>query len=535
MLTLQHVRYAHPDKDVLFDDLNFTINNHEKIALTGNNGAGKSTLLRIMAGLLPVSGGRVVAETAPYYVPQHFGQFDSLSIARALHVEGRLNALREILSGNVSEANFAELNDDWGIEERCAEALAHWGLTGLSLNTAMGGLSGGQKTRVLLAGIMIHRPRVVLLDEPGNHLDTAGRTMLYDYIRSAHEALVVVSHDRTLLNLLPEVWELGKGAITVYGGNYDFYAAQKERETAALQEDVQQTGKALRKVKDVARAAMERQQKLDARGKRKQEQAGVATIMMNTLRNSAEKSTARMKDVHAGKEQSLVQALHEARQALPDKDKIRMYFGEPALPGGKLLVTARAVNVSYDGKPLWPRPLSFTLNSGQRLSVQGSNGSGKTSLLKMVLGQLQPGTGRMTCATSAAIYVDQDYALIDGGLTVYAQAQQFNEDNLPEHEVKSRLTHFLFGADAWMKSCAVLSGGEKMRLLLCCLSLGGKAPDLLVLDEPTNNLDLQNVAILTEAVNNYKGAVLVVSHDPHFLVEIGATATLTLDAATRAV
>ncbi len=130
------------------------------------------------------------------------------------------------------------LNDDWSIEERCQEAFAYWKLDNLDLFRNMETLSGGQKTRVFLAGIIIHQPKIVLLDEPSNHLDTVSRNMLYDYIRSAASTLVVVSHDRTLLNLLDTVYELNKGGITIYGGNYDFYAEQKAIESQALQHDV---------------------------------------------------------------------------------------------------------------------------------------------------------------------------------------------------------------------------------------------------------------------------------------------------------
>ncbi|WP_118975829.1 ABC-F family ATP-binding cassette domain-containing protein [Taibaiella koreensis] len=528
MLTLQQITYAHPNKDVLFDQLNLTINKNEKIALIGNNGAGKSTLLKIMAGLLLPLNGELQTETLPYYIPQHFGQFNQQSVAEALHIGKKLEALHAILAGEVTEAHFNTLDDDWDIEERCREALAHWDLEALDLSQPMSTLSGGQKTKVFLAGIRIHRPQLVLMDEPSNHLDTQSRMLLYDYIQSTNDTLIVVSHDRTLLDILPVVYELGKQGITIYGGNYTFYTMQKTIEVQALQEGLKDREKALRKAREVERETIERQQKLDARGKRKQEKAGIPTIAMNTLRNNAEKSTAKTKEVHAEKVEALHKEVGDLRRELPDKDKMKLGFGDTALHNGKILVTAKEINCSYGTHFLWKTPLSLQITSGQRLAIKGHNGSGKTSLIRIILGQLEPSSGTIQRTATDAIYIDQDYSLIDNRLSVYEQAERYNTGRLQEHEVKSRLTHFLFQATQWHKSCAALSGGEKMRLILCCLTIGAQAPDMIVLDEPTNNLDIQNIEILTEAINSYRGTLIVVSHDALFLEQAGVNEAIVL-------
>ena len=390
-------------------------------------------------------------------------------------------------------------------------------------------LSGGQKTKVFLAGIIIHRPEIVLLDEPTNHLDTPGRSILYDYIRSTKNTLVVVSHDRTLLNLLDTVYELGKRGITVYGGNYDFYAEQKMIESDALSQDLKSKEKAFRKAKETERESLERQQKLDARGKKKQEKAGLPTISMNTLRNNAEKSTARLKGVHAEKVDAISQELNQLRKELPDVDKMKMDFDNSALHNGKVLITARDVNFGYDDRLLWIPSLNFQIRSGERIALKGLNGSGKTTLIKMILGELQPLSGTIDKAGVKAIYIDQDYSFIENNLHVYEQAQQFNSGALQEHEIKIRLNRFLFTEAYWDKPCKALSGGEKMRLILCCLTISNQAPDLIILDEPTNNLDIQNIEILTAAINEYRGTLLVVSHDEYFLKEIEVERTIDLD------
>ena len=528
MLILQDISYIHPNKSLLFENINLTANSHEKIALIGNNGSGKSTLLRLIAKELQPLHGQLIVNSEPYYVPQIFGQYNHFTIGQALKVENKLNALREILNGNVTEDNFAVLDDDWTIEERCNDALTYWQLARFDLSQTMGTLSGGEKTKVFLAGISIHQPELVLLDEPSNHLDCSGRQLLYDFIKSAKGTLIVVSHDRKLLNLLDTVAELSKRGITVYGGNYDFYTKQKEIETNALNQDLQSKEKALRKARERERETIERQQKLDSRGKGKQEKEGVPRIFMNTLRNNAEKSTSKIKSIHAEKIGSISQELQELRTALPGIDRMKFGFDNSVLHKGKVLFNAVGINYNYDTRLLWKDNLTFQIRSGERLALKGLNGSGKTTLIKIILGKLEPKIGTALRAENKSVYIDQDYSLIDNHLKVYEQAQRFNVSALQEHEIKTRLSWFLFTSNDWDKSCGALSGGEKMRLILCCLTISNQSPDIIILDEPTNNLDIQNIQILTAAINEYRGTLIIVSHDDTFLEQTKIEQTIQL-------
>ncbi|QNL51017.1 ABC-F family ATP-binding cassette domain-containing protein [Olivibacter sp. SDN3] len=528
MLFLQNITYIHPNKDVLFTNIHLSLKKYDKVALIGDNGTGKSTLLKIIADKVQATDGTVKVEANAYYVPQIFGQCNHLTVAQALQVEDKLRALKEILDGQATEANFMLLNDDWTIEERCREALALWKLEGLDLTQKLESLSGGQKTKVFLAGITIHQPELVLLDEPSNHLDAAGRALLYEFLQSTSCTLMVVSHDRMLLNLLETVYELNKYGISTYGGNYDFYAEQKEVESNALNQNVRSKEKALRKAKEKERETLERQQKLDARGKRKQEKAGVARIMMNTLKNSAEKSTSKIRGIHAEKIDGIAHELRDLRAGLPDLDKMKFGFDYAELHRGKALFTAKDINFTYGNQWMWPEHLHFRMTSGERIVLKGANGSGKTTLIKIILGRLEPQIGEVYRAENRSVYIDQDYSLIDNTLKIYDQAQQFNTSGLQEHELKIRLNRFLFPKEDWDKSCVALSGGEKMRLMLCCLTISDQAPDMIILDEPTNNLDIQNVEILTTAINTYQGTLLVVSHDQTFLDEIRAERAIEL-------
>lgn len=520
MLTLQNISYIHPNKDLLFENLNLTVNSQEKIALIGNNGVGKSTLLKIITQELTPSTGQLSADATIYYVPQIFGQFNHLSVAQALKIDGKLNALHQILKGNATEENFTLLNDDWTIEDRCNEALKHWRLEDVDFSQLLETLSGGQKTKVFLAGIDIHQPELVLLDEPSNHLDVSAREILYHFIKDTKSTLIAVSHDRTLLNLLNITCELSKRGITVYGGNYSFYQEQKQLANNALSQDILSKEKTLRKAKEKERETQERQQKQDARGKKKQEKAGVARIMMNTLRNNAENSTSKLKNVHAEKIDGISQELRDLRTNILDVDKMKFGFKHAALHNGKILVTANNLNYKYGDALLWKENLNFQISSGERIALKGKNGAGKTTLIKLIKGELLAKQGILSTASFKSIYIDQDYSLLMNEFTVYEQAELYNSGALQEHEIKIRLNRFLFSKTDWDKPCSALSGGERMRLMLCCLTIASEAPDMIILDEPTNNLDLQNIEILTAAINEYQGTLLVISHDAYFLTQI---------------
>jgi ATPase subunit of ABC transporter with duplicated ATPase domains len=528
MLFAENLCYLHPNRDLLFEHISLVLNRHQKAALVGNNGVGKSTLLKLLAGQLQPTSGAVRSDSAPYYVPQHFGQYNGLTIAQALRIDAKLSALKAILDGDMSERNLDLLQDDWGIEERAREALSHWKLDGFDPDRPMDALSGGQKTRVFLAGVDIHEPELVLLDEPSNHLDGAGRALLYDFIRRTNRALLIVSHDRGLLSLPDTIWEMEPDGIAVYGGNFGFYQEQKALERAAFEQELQSAEKSLRKAKETAREVAERRQRLEARGRRKQEKAGTPTIMLNTLRNNAEKSSSKLMDAHSEKIGSIADDLARLRSELPAVDTMKLGFDDPALHTGKVLITANDLSFSYGDVPLWPEALQPEIRSGDRIAIEGPNGSGKSTLIRLLLGGLQPLTGTIARADFRAVYLDQDYSIVDNAATVYEQAQRYNDGGLEEHELKRRLTHFLFMKDDWDKPCAGLSGGEKMRLMLCCLSIGAQVPALIVLDEPTNNLDLQNIGILTAAVRSYKGTLIVVSHDRQFLEDVSIDRAISL-------
>ena len=520
-ITINNLLYRLPNQEVLFQDISFSISNGQKVSLVGNNGTGKSTLLRIIAGQLSPNKGEVTNSEKPYYIPQHFGQYNHNTVAEALGVDQKIKALQAILSGNVTTKHMECLDDDWEIESRIHSALSFWQIPQITLTQPMSLLSGGEKTKIFLSGIAIHTPEVVLMDEPSNHLDTDSRQMLYTYIQRYKGTMLIVSHDKTLLNQLQTTLEIHRKTISIYGGNYNFYAQQKQEKLNTLHQDIENKEKALRQAKDVEQKSLERQNKLDTRGKQKQEKAGLPTIMMKTLKNNAEKSTSKMKTIHNEKINAIAQQVDQLRKERPDIDKMKLNISNSTLHKHKTLIAARGINHQYNHTMLWPQPLDIDITSNERIVIKGKNGSGKTTLIKLLTGELKPQTGTIVRTETNIIYFDQDYTSINNHISIYQQVQAYNHNALQEHELKTRLNRFLFTQEHWTKPCSTLSGGERMRLMLCCLTVSNHSPDIIILDEPTNNLDIQNVEILTSAINEYQGALIVVSHDTHFLTEIG--------------
>ncbi len=531
MLSLQGVSYALPNRQFLFKELSLSLRDHEKIALVGNNGTGKSTLLKIIAGKLAPTSGTVYATNPAYYVPQVAGAPFHNSIAATLGIDKKLGALRAILSGNYTDNHLEQLADDWGVEERAAESLARWGLSKKMLDAPMASCSGGEQMRVLLAGIQLQGDGLILLDEPSNHLDLRYRQQLLEYIRTTHDSLLVVSHDRSILRALDTICEITGSGIVTYGGSFDFYQAQKKTEAQARENDLHATEKALRKAREKERESKERQQKLDARGKKKQEKAGLPTISMNTFRNNAENSTARLQAAHQAKMETLRANRNQLLSTFGGPDQMELAWGSSEQHTNRVLVECMGINHRYNGHLLWHENQTVAIKSFDRFAITGNNGSGKSTLLKFITGELEPAIGSIRRVPMRAMHLDQDYSLLQEQLTVVEQAALFNELHLADNEIRRRLTRFLFVMEQWDLPVKALSGGEKMRLALCCLLMKATSPDLLVLDEPTNNLDLLNISILATALRNYRGSLLVVSHDVDFLKEIGIEQTISLESA----
>lgn len=527
-IIISDVSYHYFNQHTLFETVSFSVSKGEKVSLIGNNGVGKSTLLKLLAEELTPSSGNIRTESKPYYVPQQIN-IKEQTIAEALGVSEKLNALNAIFGGASEQAYYDILNDDWEVENKCHSALKLWGLQDMALDSSISLLSGGEKTKVLLAGLSLHKPDIVLLDEPTNHLDLSAHKKIYEYITSTKAAVVVVSHDVSLLNLLDTTYELSSKGIKLYGGNYDFYREQKAIEDRALEQQIDAEQTALRVARKKAQEVQERQDRRASQGERSKQKGGVARIIMNTRGNLAENNSAKLKIKHSDIIDDTQQRLSALRERQKNSAELKVNFENAKLHDGKVLITTKDLNFGYSkDKLLWQSPIDVEIRSGERIHILGNNGSGKTTFIKLLLGELSPTQGEVTKSSFSYVYLDQEYEQVNQARTLLELAERYNENNLADHEIKLRLNRALFPQSTWDKSCQTLSGGERMRLYLCCLMISNHIPDIFILDEPTNNLDLSSLSILTNTIKNYRGTVLIISHDEYFINEVSITKALEL-------
>lgn len=525
-IDISNLSFKYKNHNDLFSGLNLSISQHRKVSIIGNNGSGKSTLLKLMAKELEPVEGNIKCSSQPYYIPQQI-LCNEITIADALCVKEKLKALESVMGGSLLQSDYDTLSDDWDIEVRCKAALDYWQLPYLELNSKIGELSGGEKTKVFLAGILIHNPEIILLDEPTNHLDLEARELLYNYIKQTKSFVVVVSHDIKLLNLVDCTYELSSKGIKLYGGNYSFYKEQKYIEESALDNNIHEEEKKLRQARKKAQEVNERQNRRENRGEKNKDQ--LPRICRRTMAGWAQNTGAKLREKHSGIIDENKKRLSDLRQQQTINFELKIDFNNADLHNGKLLVAAYDINYSYGkSNALWKTPLSYEIFSGDRLHLKGNNGSGKTSLIKIITGYLIPQCGEIKRADFSYIYLDQEYSQVNVDLSVLKLAEYYNVRNLKEHEVKIRLNRALFPVNTWDKKCIELSGGEKMRLYLCCLMISNQIPDMIILDEPTNNLDIASLNILKQTISNYNGSLIVISHDEYFVNEIKITKELVL-------
>ena len=490
-----------------------------RTGLVGANGSGKSTLLRLVAGLLAPTSGQVVTTGEVAYLPQTLTLEVGATVADLLGVSGTVAALRAIEAGDVATAHFDVLGDDWDIETRVDEALRDIGLGASDLDRPVGAISGGEAVLVALAGVRLRRAPITLLDEPTNNLDRDARARLYAIVRSWPSTLVVVSHDTALLELMDDTAELHSGRLSVYGGAYSAWRDRLDVEQAAA---VQVARTAKQAVKLEKRQRVETQTKLAHRARTAQtarENKTAAKIMMNQKASNAQVSAGKLRTQADDKVQVAQAALDVADARVRDDVHIKVDLPDPDVPNSRRIAELRGTAGV------------FVLQGPERVAIVGPNGVGKTTLLEsLVAGRpAEPGRAGGVLHTDRVGYLPQRLDGLDDAATVLDSVLAA-APNVSRAEVRNRLARFLLRGATVERVVATLSGGERFRVALARLLLADPPPQLLVLDEPTNNLDLQSVDQLVDALHGYRGALLVVSHDDAFLARLDLTATLALDA-----
>jgi len=528
-IKLNNISYSHPNKEILFKELNFSIADN-KTGLIGDNGSGKTTLLKIIAGKLRPDEGSVSAGGNITVFPQDFSAYNNMTLAEVLSVKEKLYALEKILNGESTQDDYDILNNEWDLHERIKEIFEEAKLQNFNLNRNFSTLSGGEKSRLLFASLLLNNPDFALLDEPTNHLDRESRSILYSMIKNYKRGLLIISHDRKLLNLMEEINELSDKGIKTYGGNYDFYKEQKEIETEASLAAYNSLQLQYTKAVKEKNKTIEKQERRTAKGKKRNILIGMDKAEMDYMKENAMRTFSKLKHSHTQKTESLKNRLQEAKENLDNSNSIIVDVNAVNIHSRKIILEVKELNFRFQNSEefLWKENINFTISGSERWSIAGVNGSGKSVLLKLILNKFNPSEGEsegeIKLNSDRVVFLDQAVEILDGGLTVFENLKKFSKENpgneIPEHELRIKLGRFLFRGEDAFKKVSDLSGGEKMRAGLACILAAGSAPELLILDEPSNNLDLKSIKELTAALNQYNGALLVVSHDEDFLDDI---------------
>jgi ATPase subunit of ABC transporter with duplicated ATPase domains len=519
-LAVSHLSFEWPDGTTVFDDLTFVLP-AGRTGLVAPNGAGKSTLLKLIVGEFVPTAGSVRGDATLGYLPQSLPFDAHLTVADVLGVAPITAALDALAAGDADESVFAAIGDDWDIEDRLAGQLDRLGLGHVATARRLASLSGGEVVAIGLAAQLLRRPDVLLLDEPTNNLDGDARGRLYDALDDFGGALLVVSHDRVLLERMDRIAELHRGEIVLYGGSFTDYEAALVTAQRAADADVRTAEQLLRREKRQMQQARERAARRSGTAARKVKDAGLPKIVAGKLKRDAQESAARSDDVHAKRLDDARARLDHAERAVRDDDVIVLDLPDPDVPAGRTVLTARELLINRGGRELFcGKGINLDIRGPERIALTGPNGAGKSTVLRMLSGAVPPSSGEVLRAEGRTAYLSQRLDLLDPQRSV-ADSLAEAAPGLTHTRRMHLLAQFLFSDNQIHLPLAALSGGERLRATLVCVLNAEPAPQLLLLDEPTNNLDLVSVGQLEAALRAYRGACVVVSHDERFLDAIG--------------
>jgi ATPase subunit of ABC transporter with duplicated ATPase domains len=526
--------FAWPDGTVVLDGLDAAFGTG-RTGLIGANGSGKSTLLRLIAGELRPASGTVRVAGRVGHLPQDLPLGTARTVSDLLGITATRRALHAIERGEAAEEHFAAVGDDWDVEERARAQLDRLGLAHLDLDRTVAALSGGEAVMVGLAALLLARPDILLLDEPTNNLDLDARRRLYDAVAAWPGVLVVVSHDRRLLELVDEIADLRDGAVRTFGGNLPAYEEVLAVEREAAERAVRSAESHLRRQRRELEEARVKLARRVRYGDKMYDTKREPKVVMNARKREAQVSAGKHRILHEQRLADARERLAEAEEAVREDEEIRVELPATEVPAGRTVLTVTGLRAPEPGSLA-----ELVVRGPERIALVGPNGSGKTTLLRAIAGEAvpeePPEAGAVAAGTAVRTgvagvrYLPQRLDVLDDGLSVVDNVRAF-APSASVNAVRAGLARFLFRGARADRPAGTLSGGERFRAVLAALLLAEPAPRLLLLDEPTNNLDMASVRRLGEALDAYRGALIVVSHDLPFLRTLGITRWLRMDAA----
>lgn len=521
LVSLNQLSFQFANGETIFNALNLQFD-HVPTAIVGRNGVGKSVLARLIAGQLQPTSGSVSSAVPVMYVSQIFVGAPGQTVADATGTAQVLEALQRLDQGNASADDFDIIGDRWDLPERLRQMLDECGLTDIADTDLTENLSGGQQVRIALIKALLSQAQLLVLDEPTNHLDSAGRHWLLNTLNHWRGGLIVISHDRQLLELMQRIVELTPLGVNVFSGSYSAFTEQRSLQHAAAQAQLDQA----RTERQRERSRLQREhdtiQRHAANSRRNAQTANVSSIERAGMKGAARDIMGHVRVGHQARKSDLDNRVSEAFTKVLPEDSVLIN-----LPGS-VVPNSRQVCTLVDACLPWLSPasrLSLTIRGPMRIAVSGPNGCGKSTLLNMLADELEPASG--TCTTHVPMaFLDQQLRLLDDGKSIVDQllAQQ---TPLSEGTLRSYLAHLQLNAQRATQPCALLSGGERLKAALA-LALWRQTPaQLLLLDEPTNHLDLASMEAFEQSLQSFPGAIVAVSHDQTFLQALNPSHRLT--------
>ncbi|MFN3525075.1 MAG: ABC-F family ATP-binding cassette domain-containing protein [Paracoccus sp. (in: a-proteobacteria)] len=510
-ISLSGLSWSNPDGTPLFTGLTLAFG-PECTGIVGRNGTGKSTLLRLIAGDLHPAAGRIDITGSIAMLRQNAMAEARDTIADLFGARSALELLDRAEAGRAGAEELAQAC--WTLPTQIETALLRVGLDA-GPQTPLATLSGGQRSRAALAALILAEPDMLLLDEPTNNLDQAGRQAVTDLIKGWTGGAIIVSHDRELLEAMDAIVELTPLGATRYGGNYTAFRERKDIELQAAARNLAHADKTLTDTARRAQQVTERKARKDGAGHRARAKGGQPKVLMDAAKGRAEASGGSGTRLREARRDAAQTALAEARDRIEVLQPLQMDIPPTGLAPGKLVLRLEGVTGGYPGHARIIRDLSMTVTGPERIVIAGPNGCGKSTLVKLITGQIAPQQGAVQVAVPVAV-LDQDVDLLAPAQTLLANFIRQN----PQADTRiahAALARFGFRASDALRLASGLSGGERLRAGLACTLGGTPTPMLLILDEPTNHLDLDAIAALESALTAYDGAMLVVSHDTAFL------------------